>query len=103
MSEFRDDSRSADLAREYLRQYAAGSPQEGDWAAWNEINRRVREAPEEGWPLILHLVSLAQDDAALAFVAAGPLEDLLNHNCRHVIERVEREARTDPRFRRCLA
>jgi len=103
MSELRNNSRSAELAREYLRHYAAGNPQDGDWTAWDEINKRVREAPEEAWPVVLHLVSQAEDDAALAYVAAGPLEDLLKHHCPDVIERVERQARTDSRFRHCLA
>jgi hypothetical protein len=103
MTEFRTDSRSAELAREYLRQYAAGNPPDGDWAAWDEINRRVREAPDDAWPVLLNLIIQAQDDAALAYIAAGPLEDLLKHHCADVIERVEHQARTDARFRQCLA
>jgi hypothetical protein len=47
------------------------------------------------------MVRLAPDDC-LGHVAAGPLENLLSRYGDKVIDRVEAEARTDPRFARTL-
>jgi len=38
----------------------------------------------------------------MANLAAGPLEDLLAHNGEDVIDEVERLARIDAEFRKCL-
>jgi hypothetical protein len=57
--------------------------------------------PDEWWDLVLEMVRLAPDDC-LPHVAAGPLETLLSRYGDEVIDRVEAEARTDPRFARTL-
>jgi Family of unknown function (DUF6869) len=103
MSEHRSDSASADLARAYLRHYAAGNPAGGDWTSWDAINTLVREAPGDAWPVILQLVYHSQDDQTLAYVAAGPVEDLLVHHGADVIGLFEEECRSNPRFRQCLS
>src|SRR5438552_477274 len=71
-------------------------------SAWTEMDELVREDPEAGWALILELVAAAPDDRTLANVAAGPLEDLLTRDPERFIDRVEQQARRDPKFRRCL-
>lgn len=53
--------------------------------------------------MILRLIELSPDDYVLANVAAGPLEDLLGLHAYGFIDRVENQARTNPRFRRCLS
>jgi hypothetical protein len=70
--------------------------------AWERVDDVVRRDPESGWSLVLELVAAAPDDRVLANVAAGPLEDLLSRDPDGFVERVEREARRDPKFRRCL-
>jgi len=72
------------------------------FAAWEQVDEVVRRDPEAGWILALALVEAAPDDWVLANVAAGPLEDLLNKFSDVLIERVEIQARRDPKFRRCL-
>lgn len=49
-----------------------------DFWAWDAINTAADERPEEAWR-ILHLIlaRAANDEALLASIAAGPLEDLL--------------------------
>jgi hypothetical protein len=50
----------------------------------------------------LALVELAPDDAALAYVAAGPLEDLVREHLERFADRLVEQARRDPRFRDAL-
>src|SRR5687768_4829733 len=59
---------------------------------------------EELWLLCLDLIASIpeHDDALLAYVAAGPLEDLLRSAGQHFADRVEERARQDARFRRAL-
>ncbi|MGH9752879.1 MAG: DUF6869 domain-containing protein, partial [Blastocatellia bacterium] len=48
-------------------------------------------------------VAAAPDNAALGSIGAGPLEDLLYGNSEEFIERVEREAAVNEKFRFCLS
>jgi len=71
-------------------------------SAWEKVDDLLRRDPEAGWTLTLELIVAAPDDKVLASVAAGPLEDLLKRDPDRFIERVELQARRDPKFRRCL-
>jgi len=72
------------------------------FSAWEKVDEIVHDDPETGWTLTLALVEAAPDDRVLANVAAGPLEDLLKRASDVLIDRVEVQARRDPKFRRCL-
>jgi len=72
------------------------------WWAYETVAYSVHHNPEEAWPIILRLVELAPDEV-LGQIAAGPLEDLLACHPYQVVDRVEAQARTDRRFRRCLS
>jgi len=61
------------------------------------------EDPEQKWEFIKELVAAAPDDDALASIGAGPLEDLLYGNSEEFIERVEREAVVNEKFRFSLS
>lgn len=74
----------------------------GFWAC-EAVNDLVRQEPEQAWSMVLRLVELSPDDRSLASVAAGPLEDLLGFQPYAFIDRVENQARTDAKFRRCLS
>jgi len=101
-----------------------GSPPQVEWASLGEMATRywldhaghddasfrpaqafVGEFIEVGDPasvdVIQALVDAAPTDADLAFVGAGPLEDLMSHHRHGVtfVDEVERHARQDPRFR----
>jgi hypothetical protein len=91
------------LVDDWIGYCAAGSKaSDPRFAAWESVDDLVRRDPESGWSLVLELIAAAADDQILANVAAGPLEDLLSGDPDGFIERVELEARRDPRFRRCL-
>ena len=49
------------------------------------------------------MVRLAADDRVLAFVAAGPLEDLIRMHSLTFIDRIEVAARDDERFRKAVS
>jgi hypothetical protein len=51
--------------------------------------------------LVLALVRTAPDDR-LEHVGAGPVEDLVEKHAAALIDRIEAEARRDPRFREAL-
>lgn len=70
--------------------------------AWEEVNSIVSEEPEAAWKLIQEMVALAPDDLALAALAAGPLEDLLNDHPKPFVRLAAALARTDGRFHKCL-
>ena len=91
------------LVDDWLGYHAAGcKATDSRFSAWQDVDDLVHRDPEAGWALILELIAAASDDRLLANVAAGPLEDLLVRAPEQFIERVELEARRDPKFRRCL-
>jgi hypothetical protein len=72
------------------------------WAE-EELRRLVSKEPDTALEIVREVISEAPNDAVLAFVAAGPLEDLLTYHGELVIERVERFAAIDDWFRRALS
>jgi hypothetical protein len=93
-----------DLLNGYLAHAEAMSRDQESHYFWASegMDRVIAADPEAAWELVKELVARAPDDAALAFVAAGPLEDLI---CKHpdaVIDRVERRAAENARFRKAL-
>jgi hypothetical protein len=71
--------------------------------AFDEMNRLVRQDPEEAWPWIVEMVQRAPNDRILAFVAAGPLEDLIRLHAATFIDRIETAAKNDREFRKALS
>jgi hypothetical protein len=57
---------------------------------------------ENAWPIVLALVQDAPDEEAPAYVAAGPLEDLIRQRGAQFGDRVVEQARQDERFREAL-
>ena len=84
----------------YLRHYAL--KEEQDFWAFDEVNQIVRRDPAAGWRLTRLLVDKASSDEALAYVAAGPLEDLLAFHGPTVIDDVAVAARADERLQLAL-
>ena len=70
--------------------------------AWEQVHDMVGDRPEEGWTLILQLIERAADEQVLAYIAAGPLEDLIKWHGPQFIERIEAHASIDAKFRRAL-
>lgn len=57
---------------------------------------------QEWWATVLEMVRLAPHDRCFGVIGAGPLEGLLGAHGEEVMDRVEIEASTDPRFRKAL-
>jgi hypothetical protein len=94
---------SEDVAEKWIAHAKAGRrASEELFEAWEIVHETVADDAEAGWDLVVKLVEAAPDDKILAAVAAGPLEDLIGNWSVTVIDRVETQARRDPKFRRCL-
>src|SRR5215469_14053498 len=68
-----------------------------------ELDSLICDEPERAWPLICEIIRQITDDDILAYVAAGPLEDLLVRHPYAFIDRVEVLARRDAHFRRAIS
>ncbi len=90
------------LADTYLR-YHQGKRAEDSWA-FDRVSDVVRDEPDVALELTLLLLKKAgDDDAMLAYVAAGPLEDLLRLHGPHVMKRFEQESNADSRLQLALS
>ena len=91
----------SDLVDAYLKHFATRD----DALFWavTAVNELVGKDPERAWNLTLRLIDKAPNPESLSYVAAGPLEDLLNDHGGAVIDRVELHARRDPKFRLALS
>jgi hypothetical protein len=75
---------------------------ETKWA-FDELEKLVENDPARAWAVILCILNTAhQDENALDNLAAGPLETLLARHGRDVVERVEAEAKANPKFKKLL-
>jgi hypothetical protein len=90
-----------ELAATYLLYYSLKRQQ--DWWAWEEVDSLVRLNPSEAWEVTRILVKTASSDEALAYVAAGPLEDLLTKHGPVVIEYIENESQQNERLQLALS
>ena len=71
-------------------------------AGIEELDRLAHAEPEAAWALILEILAHAPSQDALALLAAGPLEDLIEYHGPSFIDRIELCARRDPKFRYLL-
>lgn len=98
----------AELIARYLM-HATTTTRDGTDAecfdANEELNELVTEEPERAWPLICEIIRRIslKDEDILAYVAAGPLEDLLVRHPQAFIERIETLAQNDAHFRRAVS
>jgi hypothetical protein len=90
-----------EIAATYLRYYAL-KKQEDNWAV-REVDTLVQDDPTEAWEVTRILVNTAPSDEALAYVAAGPLEELLHKHGSVLINRIEEESRGSARLQLALS
>jgi hypothetical protein len=74
-----------------------------DFWAWQEVDRLACSDPWVGWRITQNLIKKAPTDEALAYVAAGPLEDLLEVHGMAIIDEVTMAARADKRLQLALS
>ena len=90
------------LADTYLRQYAA--KRDEDFWAWQEVDRIVRNGDLGlAWEITLLLLKKAPTDDALGYVAAGPLEDVVDGYGDQALDRVEEACDKDSRLQFALS
>jgi hypothetical protein len=71
--------------------------------AWERMRDLTGMDPELAWRVITLLMEESPSEDVLGSIGAGPLEDLLSDYGEGLIDRVETRARSDARFRECLA
>jgi tetratricopeptide (TPR) repeat protein len=84
------------LIATYFRHFA--TKDEALFWAWERLQEYVTADPRKAWELTVQLIAAAPDARALAYVAAGPLEDLLYAQGALFVDEVERLASSDPKF-----
>ena len=93
------------LIRHWIRyhEFEEYSPERKEYF-WAEIkiNDYIETDPELAWKLLLNILSRDINQRAIGLLAAGPLEDLLSDYGPQLIDRVEKEARINPKFRIAL-
>jgi hypothetical protein len=67
------------------------------------VSELVSRDADDGWRITCILVNSAPSDEALAYVAAGPLKDLLKKHGSAVIDWIEEESRLNDRLRLALS
>src|SRR5438034_8100535 len=95
-----EDVRLQRLSDGYWKHYrlSTGSRQErldaDQWVwAWDEVEGAVMKASSNTFEILMALVESAADDEALAYLGAGPLENLINSYGVQFAEQVEESAR----------
>jgi hypothetical protein len=68
------------------------------FAVFGVVVDMTHDRPEEAWAFVLAVLAADDSTRVMENLAAGPLEDLLVYHGPAVIERVEAEARTNPKF-----
>jgi len=92
---------AAKLAETYF-QYFRTKSRDYRWA-YEDVDDSVRNDPIKGWELTKLLIDRAESDEALAFVAAGPLENLMINGNPEVMDRIEKESQTNQRLQLALS
>jgi hypothetical protein len=95
-----------DLARVWI-EITERSPlareRDDQWSDLFEYQRHLAaEEPQRALALVTEIVRIEEDPMMLSVLSAGLLEDLLVGNGRAVIDAVEAEVRSNPRFRELL-
>jgi hypothetical protein len=75
--------------------------EENFWA-FAKLYKLCDEAPDQGLEIIEEIVRIDSSDIILANIAAGPMEELLVKHGTQFIDKIERLAATDEKFRKML-
>lgn len=87
----------------YFRRHGDSTGEIDNDHAWDFVHNTTNSDPLEGLKLILALVNATSSKADLAYVAAGPLEDLPYCCGPNVDESIAAEAESNPKLRFALA
>jgi hypothetical protein len=91
----------------YIEAQSLEKPLESTHQCWWAVERfmfmHTLEQAEAGWCAILGILARRPTEQVLGMLAAGPLEDLIHYWGPNFIDRIERVAKDDVRFRNLLA
>lgn len=90
-------------APESERLVAAWLEYQRNWWAFSALQDLCDSDPEAAWPILLRLVSLAENDELLEAIGAGPMEDLLQAHGHVLVARLEAEVPTNSKLQKVLA
>lgn len=101
---YKDLGRPLDYLVECWARGLSTDPREKDEYGWSYMEPvdDARENPERAWGFILLALETPICATHLGEVAAGPLEELLSFHGSEFIERIEAEARVNPKFAHVL-
>src|SRR6185503_456070 len=68
-----------------------GAPDPYFWA-YDEVDEHVRAADDSVMDLVLALADAVADDAALAYLGAGPIENLIRLHSERFVDRIDQAA-----------
>ena len=85
------------LAEAYLRNH------EEDFWAWEEVHRAVETDLNTGWKIILFLLERTASESDVHYVAAGPLEDLIDRYGHKALDLAEEECKNNSQLRVALS
>jgi len=85
------------LAEAYLRH------RDEDFWAWEEVQRTVKAGLNEGWQITLLLLERAASDNDVGYIAAGPLEDLIDVHGHKALDLIEEECKNNSRLQLALS
>lgn len=74
-----------------------------NWWAWEAVDNACRDNPELGWRLVTTILASSDSPFVIGNLGAGPLEDLLANFGELLIGRAEELAKSNIKFRQCLA
>lgn len=91
------------LVNDYLKHYHShGDGEEYSWA-FDELYDIVRKDCDRGWILTLMLLDATDETKALAYIAAGPLEDLLDKHGEAIWPKVLAEVENNKKLQFALS
>ncbi len=89
------------LADAYLQYHA--TQHDEDFRTWGEVDEIVRSGDlEKAWSITLLLLQKANDEA-IGYIAAGPLEDIIDGYGDEALNRIEEAFDKDPRLQLALS
>jgi hypothetical protein len=90
------------LADAYLRNFHSQNKDEDFWA-WEEVHRIVGDDLDRGWTLTLLLLQKAESDDEMGYIAAGPVEDLIDIHGHKALDRIAEACHNNPRLQLALS
>ena len=95
------DSKLDELTDVYLRHHATNRDE--DYWAFEEVQRRVRADLAQAWEVVQILVEKADASTSLGYVAAGPIEDLVDGYGDSALDVIETACETNEKMQLALS